>query len=98
MGLIRHLLTANGAFACLCLIGFYLRSILNSRTAALGFTLWLGVIYALLYVIVSAEDFALLMGSSLLFAMLAILMITTRQVDWYLLDFAATRFGQPEDS
>jgi inner membrane protein len=87
-----------GAFACLCLIGFYLRSILNSRTAALGFTLWLGVIYALLYVIVSAEDFALLMGSSLLFAMLAILMITTRQVDWYGLDFAATRFGQPEDS
>jgi len=32
---------------------------------------------------VSAESFALLMGSALVFIVLAVVMITTRNIDWY---------------
>ncbi len=71
------------ALACVVLISFYLIFVLrNTRTACL-FGGLLGLLYAMLYVIVSAEDFALLMGSGLVFAMLTLLMVTTRRIDWY---------------
>ena len=35
------------------------------------------------YIIVSAEDFALLMGSALVFIVLAAVMMATRNIDWY---------------
>jgi len=40
-------------------------------------------LYAVLYVLVRAEDTALLMGSVALFALLAAVMVGTRRVDWY---------------
>lgn len=49
----------------------------------MGFSAMLATLYGLLYVIVQAEDFALLMGAVLVFAVLAILMLATRKVDWY---------------
>jgi inner membrane protein len=36
----------------------------------------------LLYGILAAEDYALLMGSLLLFGVLAVFMLLTRRVDW----------------
>jgi inner membrane protein involved in colicin E2 resistance len=38
-----------------------------------------------LYGLVGADDYALLMGSILLFALLAAVMILTRRVDWFAL-------------
>jgi inner membrane protein len=43
----------------------------------------LGLIYALLYGLVSSEDHALLMGALALLATVALLMYLTRRVDWY---------------
>ena len=39
--------------------------------------------FGLLYGLLSAEDYALLMGSLLLFAVLAAVMVLTRRLDWY---------------
>jgi len=41
------------------------------------------LLYSLLYIIVQAEDFALLMGAFLVFGVLATLMFVTRKIDWY---------------
>jgi inner membrane protein len=40
-------------------------------------------LYALMYVLMQMEDFALIVGSLTLFAALMLLMILTRNVDWY---------------
>jgi inner membrane protein len=49
----------------------------------------IAVIYALLYVLIRSEDYALLIGSIVLFAVLAIVMISTRRVQWYALAAAS---------
>lgn len=70
-------------FACVALIWFYLvyvfKNIKNASFLALG----ISVLYAMLYVILKSEDFALLMGSGLTFLCLATLMVVTRKIDWY---------------
>ena len=38
--------------------------------------------YAALYVLLRSEDHALLMGSLLVFSLLAVAMVATRRVDW----------------
>ena len=45
----------------------------------------LAALYALLYGLLSAEDYALLMGSLLVFGLLAGVMLLTRKLDWYAL-------------
>jgi len=71
------------AFACVGLIGYYVAQFLRSRLAGIGFGAALAVLYALLYGILASEDYALLMGSLLLFAVLAAVMILTRRVNWF---------------
>jgi len=71
--------------ACVGLIGFYVGSILRSGLRGLGFACGLTLLYGTLYALVSADDYALLMGSMLLFALLAVVMILTRRVDWFAL-------------
>ena len=71
------------AVACVGLIGFYVSHVLQSVARAMGFTSALALLYGLLYGLLSAEDYALLMGSILLFAMLGAFMMLTRKVDWY---------------
>ena len=41
------------------------------------------VLYGYLYVILINEDYALLIGSFGLFAILGLIMYTTRHIDWY---------------
>ncbi len=71
-----------GASACTLLITYYLRHVLHDRRRALGFGGALAVMYATIYSILIAEGTALLMGSVLLFVMLAAAMIATRRLDW----------------
>ena len=40
-------------------------------------------LYGFLYLLLRLEDYALLAGSLGLFAMLALVMVLTRKVDWY---------------
>ncbi len=74
------------AIASVLLIGFYLVTVLRNGKTALMFSGLLTLLYFTLYIIVSAEDFALLMGSSLVFIVLAVVMVSTRHIDWYQLE------------
>ncbi|CAD5106576.1 cell envelope integrity protein CreD [Zestomonas carbonaria] len=71
------------ASACVLLIGVYVSSVLRSWRRGGGFTALLAALYAMLYAVLSAEDYALLMGSLLVFGLLATVMMLTRKLDWY---------------
>lgn len=71
------------ATACVLLIGFYVGHVLHSAWRGAGFGIALAVLYAMLYALLSAEDYALLMGSLLVFGLLASFMLLTRKLDWY---------------
>jgi inner membrane protein len=71
------------ATACVSLLGYYVKYVLGGMKGALLFCGMLSTLYLVLYVIIQAEDFALLGGSVLVFAVLAIVMAMTRNIDWY---------------
>ncbi|MCL1634080.1 cell envelope integrity protein CreD [Luteimonas sp. SX5] len=71
------------AAACIGLQAFYLSHVLRSKLRGLGFAAMLTMLYAVLYGLLVSEDNALLMGSLLLFGILAAIMWVTRKVDWY---------------
>ena len=64
------------------LLTYYLVHVLGARTRGLGFGVMLAVLYALLFVILQSKDYALLLGTLLLFGVLAAVMVVTRRVDW----------------
>lgn len=78
------------AAACNLLIGFYLSYALRSWQRGLGFGTALSLLYAVLFGLLQSESNALIMGSILLFAVLATIMVVTRKVDWYQLASAAS--------
>jgi inner membrane protein len=49
----------------------------------MGFGALLAALYAMLYGLLNAEDYALLMGSLLVFGVLGSVMVLTRKLDWY---------------
>ena len=69
--------------ACVGLIGAYVAYVLRSAITGLAFGAALGALFCVLYMLLRAEDYALLAGSILLFGLLAGLMMATRRVDWY---------------
>lgn len=71
------------AAACIGLQGMYLSHVLRSWRRGLGFATMLTLLYAVLYGLLISENNALLMGSLLLFGILAAIMWVTRKVDWY---------------
>ena len=77
---LAYLAAASGS---ILLIGIYLASILRGWKRGLGFAGALAMLYAALFGILRSEQNALLLGSLLLFVALAILMLSTRKIDWY---------------
>lgn len=71
------------AGACVGLIGFYVSFVLHSWQRGLGFGALLAALYGMLFGLLSAEDYALLMGSLLVFGVLGSVMVLTRKLDWY---------------
>ena len=69
--------------ATIGLLGFYLSFVLRSIKRGVTFSLLLTVLYAAVYGLIRSEDNALLLGSLLLFAVLAGIMYVTRKVNWY---------------
>ncbi len=69
--------------ACIGLQFFYLGGVLRNRARAAGFASMFSVLYGALYGLLSSEDNALLIGSLLLFGILAAIMWITRKIDWY---------------
>lgn len=74
---------ATASAATVGLIGGYAAAILRGRLRALGTAAALAALYGYLYVLLQAEDYALLLGSVGLFAILALVMFVTRRIDWY---------------
>lgn len=69
--------------ACLSLISFYLSYALRSWKRGVGFGAALTLLYGVLFGLLQSENNALVMGSILLFSVLAAIMLITRKVDWY---------------
>ncbi|OGT88323.1 MAG: hypothetical protein A2514_01415 [Gammaproteobacteria bacterium RIFOXYD12_FULL_61_37] len=86
------------ATACTLLLGVYVSAVLGSLAGGGIFTGMLALLYGVLFLIVRSEDNALLMGSVLLFVVLAGVMLVTRRVDWYSLGEKGDGIGsgQPE--
>ncbi len=76
--------------ACIVLIGFYLSHVLGDWRRGIGFGSALTLLYSALYGILISEDNALILGSLLLFAVLAGVMVVTRKVNWYAIGAAPT--------
>ena len=68
--------------ACVGLIAYYVSYVLKSPGRGIGFGSGLTVLYGCLFGLLTADDYAFLMGSLLLFALLAAVMVLTRNVDW----------------
>jgi inner membrane protein len=79
------------------LLTLYFSAILKNRKLGLLLGGGLLLLYGLLYMILQTEDNALLMGSLLIFAILAGLMLATRHLDWYDLTHAHL-LAKPENS
>ncbi|HEV7668529.1 MAG TPA: cell envelope integrity protein CreD [Thermoanaerobaculia bacterium] len=77
---IAYLIAAG---ATVTLLGAYAAAVLRGKKRAAVFGGVLGLLYAYLYVLLQAEDYALLLGSVGLFLILALVMLITRRVDWY---------------
>lgn len=73
------------AAAQAALVGPYLGGGLNDRKIGVVVGVALGTIYGLLYLLILSEQYALLFGAVLVFAVLAALMLVTRRTDWYVL-------------
>lgn len=73
---------SGAAGATALLIGTYFGTVVGS--ASRGFIMFavLAIIYALLYLLLRLEDYALLAGSIASFILIAIVMFATRNVDW----------------
>jgi len=71
------------SLSCVGLLSFYVSYVLKGIKPALWFTIMLSLLYGVLYVILQAEDFALLMGAILTFGVLGLVMFVTRRIDWY---------------
>ncbi|OCQ22664.1 hypothetical protein A7985_01485 [Pseudoalteromonas luteoviolacea] len=71
------------SFAATGLLGWYVSGVLKSGVMGAYFFAGLIILYALLYGMLGAEDYALLMGSLMCFIVLSLLMILTRKINWY---------------
>ncbi|TMN94231.1 cell envelope integrity protein CreD [Pseudoalteromonas sp. S558] len=77
---VAYLLSAlSSAF----LLSIYVAGMLKNSKHGGFFLLGVLFLYSLLFGLLSAEDYALLMGSVLVFAVLSLIMILTRTVNWY---------------
>jgi inner membrane protein len=77
---LAYLLAAS---ACVLLIGYYVVHVLGSWRRAASIAALIASLYGVLYAILRSEDNALLMGSMLIFGLIAAVMIATRKVDWH---------------
>jgi inner membrane protein len=65
------------------IIGLYARSILRNRRHTLALIVILGFTYTFVYITLQVQDYALLIGSLGLTAILAFTMYITRNINWY---------------
>jgi inner membrane protein len=74
---------AVASAACVLLLGHYAAHMLGRWRAGAAFGAGVAVLYAALWTLLQMEQAALVIGSTLLFAVLVAVMVLTRRVDWY---------------
>ena len=74
---------AAAAAACVALLAFYGRHLLGGWRAGALFGAGIAALYGALYALLQLEQTALVLGSVLLFTVLAVVMVLTRRLDWY---------------
>jgi inner membrane protein len=74
---------AAASTACTLLLAFYGRFVLRGTKQGLAFGAAIATLYGALFVLLQLEQSALVLGSVLLFVVLAALMAATRHIDWY---------------
>lgn len=70
------------ALGCTALIAVYATSALGGWRGALPVTGGCATLYGVLYLVLRSEQHALLAGSLLIFAVLAVVMLSTRKIRW----------------
>ena len=78
-----HLAFLIAAVATVALIGWYAGAVFKSRQRQYAAIAAFSLLYALIYVLMSLEDFALLVGAIAAFVAIAAVMWFTRNLDWY---------------
>jgi inner membrane protein len=73
----------SASVACISLIAYYLSHVLGGAKYGLFFGASLTALYGVLYGLLLSEDNALVLGSLLLFVVLAVVMLVTRKFDWF---------------
>lgn len=71
------------AAATVALLAYYAGASFGSAAVGVRALLGLSGLYLAMYVLMTLEDFALLAGSVVAFAVIAATMIATRRIDWY---------------
>jgi len=74
---------AAASMAVALIVGGYAAAILRTRRAGWILGGVLGLTYAMLYGLIAAEQYALLVGALVLLAVVALMMFLTRHIDWY---------------
>jgi inner membrane protein len=74
---------AAAAVAQCALLGVFLAGAFRDRRAGVGASSSFAVMFTVLYLLVTSEEYSLLAGSIVLFAMVAAAMLLTRKLDWY---------------
>ena len=69
--------------AVITLVLIYIQGVLKSKRLTLFMGGAMAMIYGFIFIILQLQDFALLVGSVGLFAVLAVIMYYTRHIDWY---------------
>jgi inner membrane protein len=76
---------AAAAAACAALLGHYAAHMLGHWRRGLAFGAGVAGLFGAMYLLLQMEQTALVVGSSMLFAMLAAVMVATRKLDWHAL-------------
>lgn len=71
------------SLACTLLLSFYGSFVLQGWPAGLAFGAGIGALFGVLYALLQLEQTALVLGAGLLFVVLAVIMVSTRKLDWY---------------
>ncbi|WP_114240865.1 cell envelope integrity protein CreD [Dyella sp. C9] len=74
---------AVASLSVVLIMGSYASAVLGERRAGLWLGGALAAVYAMLYVVLAAEQYALLIGAIVLVVTVALLMYLTRRIDWY---------------
>jgi len=74
---------AAASAATIGIISAYSTRLLLRKRRSLFFGLFLVLLYVCLFVLLQLEDYALLLGSTIVFLVLGFVMYITRKIDWY---------------